>query len=124
MDLSNVFNTGGLVTGIGLLIVFSCLVALIIIMVILPKVLNTKRSPKGRVHAATPAAATEPAAPKPQAKPVLPDKDDSELIAVLAASVAAMLDTHPGSIVLRSYKRISPSAWKKSGRDYQIFHKI
>jgi Na+-transporting methylmalonyl-CoA/oxaloacetate decarboxylase gamma subunit len=124
MDLSNVFNTGGMVTGIGLLIVFGCLIALIVIIVLLPKVLNVDRTKKRRVHPATPGAKTAPAIPKPQARPMPPEKDDHEFIAVIFASVAAMMDTHPGKIVVRSYKRISPSAWKKSGRNYQIFLKI
>jgi sodium pump decarboxylase gamma subunit len=120
MDLSNVFNTGGMVTGIGMLIVFICLIALIIIMVILPRIVNTGKAGKSPEKPAK----TAKAAPRMKERPAPPRQDEYEIIAVLAASVAAMLDTNPDSIVVRSYKRISPSAWKRSGRDYQIFHKI
>jgi hypothetical protein len=52
----------------------------------------------------------------------LPQKDEKELIAVLSAAVAAMMGTSPNGIVIRSYKRVSPSAWKRSGRDFQILN--
>ena len=124
MDNANVFSMAGMVTGVGLLIVFACLIALIAIMLLLPKFLklrNMKSGAKKPVKKETP----QPKAPKAAVQPLAEQKqDDHELIAVLAASVAAMMGTQPGNIVIQSYKRISPSAWRKSGRDYQIFHKI
>ncbi len=125
MDMSNVFSTAGMVTGIGLLIVFTCLIALIVILVILPKVIGIKRA-KGKKHPATSITKAAPAPEiKPDKQPKQPhSKEDYELVAVLSAAAAAMLDTQPGSIIIRSYKRVGPSAWKKSGRDYQIFHKF
>lgn len=48
--------------------------------------------------------------------------NDSELIAVLAAAVAAVMGSDANGIVIRSYKRVSPSAWKRSGRDFQILN--
>lgn len=48
--------------------------------------------------------------------------DEKELIAVIAAAVAAVLGTDANGIVIRSYKRVSPSAWKRSGRDFQILN--
>ena len=67
-------------------------------------------------------------APAPEVKPDKQTKphakDDYELVAVLTAAAAAMLGTRPGDIIVRSYKHVGPSAWKKSGRDYQIFNKF
>ena len=51
-----------------------------------------------------------------------PAKDERELIAVLAAAVAAVMGADANGIVIRSYKRVSPSAWKQSGRDFQILN--
>ena len=51
-----------------------------------------------------------------------PLPDEEELIAVLSAAVAAMAGEDASGFILRSYKRVGPSAWKKSGRDYQLFH--
>jgi sodium pump decarboxylase gamma subunit len=123
MNFSNVFSTGGMVTGIGLLIVFTVLIALIAIMFLLPKLAKLRNAKTG---SATTVKKAKPAAPKPEtaSQPAREKRDDGELVAVLAASVAAMMDTQPGNIVIHSYKRISPSSWRKSGRDYQIFNKI
>jgi len=49
-------------------------------------------------------------------------QDEEELIAVLSAAVAAMTGANAYGFVLRYYKRVGPSAWKKSGRDFQLFH--
>lgn len=48
--------------------------------------------------------------------------DDGELVAVLAAAVAAVMGTSADGIVIRSYKRVGPSAWKRSGRDFQVLN--
>jgi|GEM_PF-5833821 len=127
MDLTNVFNTGGMVTGIGLLVVFICLIALIAIMVILPKLINFRaKRPESHkaINKKTHRDKAVKTAPVNAVQPKEEKENGFELVAVLAAAAAAAMDTQPGNIVIRSYRRISPSAWKKSGRDYKIFHKI
>ncbi len=47
-------------------------------------------------------------------------RDDGELVAALAAAVAAYLGTSPGNIAVRSYRKASP-AWRRSAREMQIF---
>lgn len=124
MDISSVFYAAGMVTGIGLLVVFSCLIALIAILVILPKVINRKHT-QAKKHSAS---SIKKAAPAPEIKPETQPRphanDDYELVAVLTAAAAAMMEAQPGGIIVRSYKRVGPSAWKKSGRDYQILNKF
>ena len=43
-------------------------------------------------------------------------QDDSELIAVITAAVAAAMGTSTASIQVRSYKKLDGGAWNKAGR--------
>ena len=52
-----------------------------------------------------------------------PEQENEELIAVLAAAVAAYLGTEPGQIVVRSWRQVNP-AWKRSAREMQVFHRF
>ncbi len=62
----------------------------------------------------------EPAAAQPvvlPSEPVdeqLPETDDSELIAVITAAIAASLGKSASSVRIRSYKKVC--AWNKAGR--------
>jgi hypothetical protein len=52
----------------------------------------------------------------------VPKQQDDELIAVLAAAVAAFMGTAPGNIVVRSYRKVN-SAWRRSAREMQILNR-
>lgn len=52
--------------------------------------------------------------------------DDTALIAVIAAAIAASLGTSPNGIVIRSLKRSRTSTpkWGVAGREQQIYHQF
>jgi len=79
--------------------------------------------PKKRVAGPTaPAApAPAPAASAPAAQ-VKKQEDDSELIAILTAAVAAAMGTSAGGLRIRSFRRVgrSDSAWSAASRKEQM----
>ena len=75
-------GTAGIVCIVSMLIVFSVLLILYAATMIMGKVLGSVKKP-----AAAPKAAAKAAAP---AAPAAPKQDDGELLAVLAAAVAAI----------------------------------
>ena len=57
---------------------------------------------------------------EPQEKPVIQEikkeTDDTELIAVITAAIAASMGKSTSGLIVRSYKKISGGAWNKAGR--------
>lgn len=109
MTLNEALAEGVKVTGIGLLIVFSVLVILMAALMLMEKIFYKK-----------PAADSKSAVfEEKDLKPAKAEneKDDSELVAVLAAAVAASLDTSVYNLKIKSYKRVGAagSAWRKAG---------
>ena len=104
------FAKGLQVAGIGLVIVFSVLIILITVITLLTKVLHSFSDRKKPAKAAVPA----PAAPAaPAAAPAPADEetvDDGELIAVIAAAVAACAQN--GNLVVRRVRRVP--AWRNA----------
>ena len=103
MTLSEALAEGLKVTGVGLIIVFSVLIILMLVMMAM-KVVFYKED--------------KPAQKKPEVKvekpaPVVQTADDSELIAVISAAVAACMDVPVSSINIKSYKKVG--AWNKAG---------
>lgn len=112
MSLSEALSEGLMVTGVGLVIVFSVLVILMIAMMLM-KVVFYK--PNGAKTASTPAPAAAPkAAPAPVA---VSDTDESELVAVLTAAIAASLNTSTYNLNVKSFRRVDNAApaWNKAG---------
>ena len=109
------------VTLIGIGIVFFglvVLIGLIKLISIATSSLGKKKEPKK--------AAPQPA-PAPAPSPVVeeaPAADDGELIAVITAAIAAMLDDG-GAFVVRKVRRVSTApAWSKAGREEQIYSRF
>lgn len=111
--------TGATVTMcMGLGITFAVLVILWVCIAVMAKV--THRSTKASDSAAAPAAAPAPAAaqaetPAPAAETA--DMADGELVAVIAAAVAAMENTVVSNLVVKKITRVSgpTNAWASAG---------
>lgn len=125
------------VTLIGLVIVFVMLMLIIGVVKIIAlaggfvdkktEQLNAKKAAKKAAKAAKKAQAAkeEPAAaaPAPVAEVVVSEPvqaDDTELIAVIAAACAVMMDTVPQNVAVRSVKRVRRTAWAEAGRRSQM----
>ena len=115
MTIAEALAEGGQTTIIGLSTVFSVLIILMIVITIMKAVFYKK--PKT-------AAAPEPVKAEPEApaaktvKPVKSDEiDDSELVAVITAAVAASLNTSTYNLRIKSLRRIDNNqpAWNRAG---------
>ena len=97
----------GMNTLVGLMVVFAVLVLLTFIISAFKLVGNfgkkTEKAPAAPVKAAAPAAKAVPAAPAAQ--------DDSQLIAVIAAAIAASEGTSTDAFVVRSIRRLKNNRW-------------
>jgi len=110
----------GQVTGLGLLVVFACLIIIIGVIVLLSFILKERK--KKPVEPA-PTPAVQPAMAPAQSV----EAGDEELIAVLTAAVAAAIGegATAGGLVVRSYRRINHiPAWERAGKNEQIFNKF
>lgn len=112
IELSDALSTGGIVTGVGLSIVFGVLLILMIVLYLF-KVIFYKDPQKA-------SKVTKPEEVKPQAveaQKVQTDTDEGELIAVLTAAIAASLNTSTYNLKIKSYRRIENSkpAWNRAG---------
>ena len=107
MTLSEALSQGLQVTATGLIIVFGVLLILMLVMMLMKTIFY--RPEDGN----TPTKAEAPATGAP-AEVVM---DDSELIAVLTAAVAASLNTSTYHLNIKSYRRIDTfaPAWNKAG---------
>lgn len=107
--------TGATVTMcMGLGITFAVLVILWVCIAVMAKI--THRSTKASDSAAAPAAAPAPAeTPAPAAETA--DMADGELVAVIAAAVAAMENTVVSNLVVKKITRVSgpTNAWASAG---------
>lgn len=114
MGLSEALSEGLGVIVIGLIIVFSVLLILMLVLMLMKVVFY--KEPKPEKTEALP----NTAAPAVQKAETAADSsiDEGELIAVLAAAVAASLNTSTYNLNIKSFRRIkdnSPS-WNKAGR--------
>ena len=75
-----------------------------------------------KLAANTPQKSAEPVVEAVSAAEVQPaeETDDLELIAVIAAACAAMMDTSPDNIAVRSVKKVRRTAWANAGRRSQM----
>ena len=120
--MSNILNAlsyGGIVAVIGMLIVFFVLALLIFCLNLLgaamQKMTAEKKAPaQAAAPAPAPAAAPAPVVEEPVVEEVV---DDAELIAVIAAAIAAF-DNSGKNLVVRKVRRVS--AWNKSSRQEQV----
>ena len=123
MNTMNPVAYGLIVAVIGIAVVFVMLTILIAFVWALGKLIQKL---VGRAEAKK-AAAAAAAAPAPAPAPVVnepvveeaPTVDDAELIAVIAAAIAAF-DNSGKSLVVRKVRRVS--GWKDAARSEQIYH--
>ena len=114
------------VAAIGLVVVFlglAILIGFITLMAQVFKAIDRRKAEKARAEAearaaAKPAPAVE-AAPVVEAEPAAQEvTDDSELIAVIAAAIAAFTDSDK-QLVVRKVRRVS--GWNRAGRAEQVY---
>ena len=109
LSLSEALGMGGLVTGLGMTIVFAVLIILMIVLMLF-KVIFYKEPKKAEDNAAE-------AAVEAEVQSVSSEPDNDELIAVLTAAVAASLNTSTYNLRIKSYRRVEnkKSAWNRAG---------
>lgn len=122
-NLGNNLGFGLTVTLIGIAIVFLGLTILIGLIKLMEKA--TANLGKGGKKAKKQAA--EAPAPAPVAAPVVeevPVADDSELIAVISAAVAMMMEDGSAFTVRRVRRVQNAPAWQKAGREEQVYSRF
>ena len=120
MNILNALGYGGIVAVIGMLIVFAGLTILIVILSLMGKVFQAADSKKAAKPAEAAPAPVE-AAPAPAVPaPVVEENvvDDAQLIAVIAAAIAAF-DNSGKSLVVRKVRRVN--GWNNAARREQVY---
>ena len=121
MGILNALSYGGITAVIGMFIVFLGLTILICAVKILGAVfagVTAKKQAKARAAVVEKPAAPAPA-PAAAPEPVVEDvTDDSELIAVIAAAIAAF-DNSGKSLVVRRVRKVS--GWNRASRAEQVY---
>ena len=120
-NIGNAITYGGTVAIIGMLIVFIGLIILILCINALEAVVRSIQRNKEEENRTEEAAAeiaaapvAEAVAPEPTDEPAV---DDAQLIAVIAAAIAAC-DNSGKRLVVRKVRRVS--AWKNGAREEQV----
>ena len=123
MNTMNPVAYGLIVAVIGIAVVFVMLTILIAFVWALGKLIQKLVNRAEAKKAAAAAAAAPAPAPAPVVnEPVVeeaPTVDDAELIAVIAAAIAAF-DNSGKNLVVRKVRRVS--GWKDAARSEQIYH--
>ena len=113
---------GGITAVIGILIVFVGLTIIILSLNIMAAVFKKiEKNKAAKAEAAAKAAAAAAPAPVAEPEPVAEEievTDDSELIAVIAAAIAAF-DFGSKPVAIKSVRRVS--GWKSAARNEQVF---
>lgn len=118
------------VTAIGIAIVFAGLVILMALIKLVTMVTGGSGKPKKEKKAAAPA---KPAAPAPapmqdeQLMAVIAAAvaaQDEELIAVISAAVAAVMGGEENFVVRRVRRISNASPWQKAGREEQVYSRF
>jgi len=112
------WDTGALVSILGLLTVFTVLAIIMIVLIIMERIFAKNSSPKKTV-------AKEKA---PEAKPEvkvekapIKNTDDGELVAVITAAIAASMGVPQRSIKIKSFKRVG-KAWNDASRQENVYN--
>ena len=113
MSLSQALGEGLMVTGVGLLIVFSVLIILMLVMMLMKKVFYKEPSKAETVQVEKKSDASADNA----ALPATESAQDPNLIAVLTAAVAVCMNTSTYNLKIKSYRRVDNNApvWNKAG---------
>ena len=120
MNILETLGYGAIVAVIGILIVFLGLIILIFAISVMGKIFQASKNKKDKAAAPAPVAAPAPApvveAPAVEEAPV---ENDAQLIAVIAAAIAAY-DNSGKNLVVRKGRRVS--GWNNSARSEQVYH--
>lgn len=107
MDRNELILEGLAYTVMGILVVFMILVIIMLVIKAMA-LLSTESKPKEKTQETKIVPEQIPAETQ--------TKDDSELIAVITAAIAAAMGKSASGFVVRSYKTVSGDAWNKAGR--------
>ena len=124
MGIIHALSYGGITAVIGMFIVFLGLTILICAVKIMGAIMKSatgRKEAKAKAEAEAAARAAAKAAPAPVAEPepvVEEVTDDSELIAVIAAAIAAYTDSDK-QLVVRKVRRVS--GWNRTARAEQVY---
>ncbi len=120
MSLNEAISEGLLVTGVGLLIVFSVLIILMLALMAMKALFykEPEKAVKEEIKSNNIPVNVQPAA----AESNIAKTDDKELIAVITAAIAASLNTSVSNLKIKSLKRIGNNspAWNKAGVNEMI----
>ena len=109
-ELGQKFSNAGMNTLMGMGIVF--LVLILISVIISGFSLINRAESKSKEKKSGPGTDPEPVKALPEPEPE--EEDDTELVAVIAAAIAAYEGTSPDGIVVRSIRRVaSANKWKR-----------
>ena len=119
MNILETLGYGGIVAVIGMLIVFLGLIILIVAISIMGTFFKTgKKKEKPAAPAPAPVAAPAPVVEEPVVEEA-PAADDMQLIAVIAAALAAF-DGGNKRLVVRKVRRVS--GWNEAARSENLYH--
>ena len=112
------------VAAVGILTVFIALIILIGLIKVMEIVVGSVTKKK-----AAPAPAPVAPAPAPVVEETAEEEDEGELIAVIAAAVAAAMEAagaeEPTGFVVRSIRRVNNApAWNRAGREEQVYSRL
>ena len=107
LDRNELILEGLAYTVMGILVVFMILVIIMLVIKAMA-LLSGESKPKEKVQ--------ETKVVPMEAPVVTQTTDDSELIAVITAAIAATMGGNTSGFVVRSYKAVSGNAWNKAGR--------
>ena len=112
------------VAAVGILTVFVALIILIGLIKVMELVIGGVTKKK---DAPVPAPAAP--APAPAIEETAEEEDEGELIAVIAAAVAAAMEAagaeEPTGFVVRSIRRVNNApAWNRAGREEQVYSRM
>lgn len=125
MGFLNNLGFGLIVTLIGMLTVFFGLVLLIGLIKLMEKATaNLGKGGKGSKKAKKQADAPAPAPVTAPVAEEVPVTDDSELIAVISAAVAMMMEDSSAFTVRRVRRVQNAPAWQKAGREEQVYSRF
>lgn len=115
--IGDALSTGGMVALQGMAIVFSVLILLMVVLALM-KVFFYKDPAKQSVK-------QEAVCPTPVVEEKKEEEmDDTELVAVLTAAIAASLNTSTYNLKIKSYRRVGgkTSAWSRAGLEETVNH--
>jgi len=114
------WDTGALVSILGLLTVFTVLAIIMLVLLVMERIFAKNSLPKKAV-AQEKAPEVKPEV-KAEATPVK-KADDGELVAVITAAIAASLGVPQRSLRIKSFKRVG-KAWNDASRQENIYNNL